>query len=88
MRFRLRFYFILFVLSRLEFDTFFPLYDDFVLHLIEFRNFYCKLRAQNWICVDYNQTINVNDMNTTTTTTTPTTIMQQKTPNKPALCLN
>lgn len=41
------FYFIC-PLSRLEFDTFF---STIFSYLIEFRNFYRKLRAQNWICV-------------------------------------
>lgn len=86
-RFRLRFYSISFYLSFLDWNLTLFLYTILsCLHLIEFRNFYRKLRVQNWICVDYNQVINMDQMNTATTATStstptstpPTTIMRNK----------
>lgn len=85
MRFRLRFYFILFVLSRLEFDTFlsaryFYVTPDRISQFLS--QITCpELDSCVW---DYNQTINVDEMNTTTPTAT---IIQQKVPNKYVSCL-
>lgn len=70
MRFRLRFYFILF-------DTFFR-YDIFLLHLDRISQFLSQITCPEldlYVCVcDYNQTINVDEMNTTTPAPSPTTI--------------
>lgn len=81
MRFRLRFYFILFVLY-LDWNLTLFFYDILIPDRIS--QFLSQITCTELDLCDYNQTINVDEMNITTTIA----IRPKKMPNKHVLCLS